>query len=59
MSNFHPLEFVGRGSETQLQVRDFFNVAFYGLKPHVCRPDMTRPVVIMCHNIMGPGNSRA
>ena len=24
MSNFHPLEVVGRGSETQLQVDEFF-----------------------------------
>ena len=27
MSNFHPLEVVGRSSETQLQVGDFFYVA--------------------------------
>ena len=25
MSNFHPLEFVGSGSETQLEVCDFLN----------------------------------
>ena len=33
MSNFHPVEIVGRGSETQLQVGEIvlFNVAFKGL----------------------------
>ena len=31
MNNFHPIEVVGRGSETQLQWGDFFNVALNGL----------------------------
>ena len=31
MSNFHPLEVVGRGSETQLQVGENLNLAGKGL----------------------------
>ena len=29
--NFHPLAVMGRGSETQLQVGEFFNSALLGL----------------------------
>ena len=32
MSNFHPLEVVGRGSETQLQVGENFNKITYRVK---------------------------
>ena len=30
MTNFHPLEVVGRGSETQLQVGDLQTIQFEG-----------------------------
>ena len=32
MSNFHPLEVIGRGSETQLQLGDVFNYMTQGFK---------------------------
>ena len=51
MSNFHPLEIVGRGSETQLQVGENLNKLISALR---VKPPSRHKTLIQCRFNGGP-----
>ena len=47
MSDFHPLEVVGRGSDTQLQVRENLNYLIYPFKGYYSVADLENVVIYL------------